>query len=94
MARDSIISNNDSKDDKSDTEVINQDNPVIGNNEEMVVVIPSSQQASLRDELEVVPLFDWSNVPLSPFFEGYMEAKSMLPTPARPCKPNGKVVDR
>ena len=42
LARDSIISNNDSDDDKSDTEVINQDNPVIVNNEEMAVIIPNS----------------------------------------------------
>ena len=94
LARDSIISNNDSDDDKSDTEFINQDNPVIVffflvvadpvivNNEEMAVVIPNSQQVSLRDALEVVPLFDGSNLPLSHFFEGCMEAKAMLPTPA------------
>ena len=43
LARDSIISNKDSDDDKSDTEVINQDNPVIVNIEEMAVVIPNSQ---------------------------------------------------
>ena len=64
LVRDSIISNNDSDDDKSDTEVINQDNPVIVNNEEMGVVIPNSQQVSLRDALEVIPLFDGSNLPL------------------------------
>ena len=61
------ISNKDSDDDKSDTEVINQDNPVIVNNEEMAVVILNSQQVSLRDALEVVPLFDRSNLPLSHF---------------------------
>ena len=82
MARESIISNNDSDDDKSDTEVINQDNPVIVNNEEMAVVIPNNQQVSLRDALEVVPLFDGSNLPLSHFIECCMEAKAMLPTPA------------
>ena len=41
QARDSIISNNDSDDDKSDTEVINEDNPLIVNNEEMAVEIPN-----------------------------------------------------
>ena len=82
LAREFIISNNDSDDDKSDTEVINQDNPVIVNNEEMAVVIPNSQQVSLRDALEVVPLLDGSNLPLSHFIEGCMEAKAMLPTPA------------
>ena len=60
LACDSIISKDD-----SDTEVINQDNPVIANNEEMAAVIPNSQQLSLRDALEVVP-FDGSNLPLSP----------------------------
>ena len=43
LVRESIISNNDSDDDKSDTEVIDQDNPVIVNNEEMAVVIPLSE---------------------------------------------------
>ena len=76
------ISNNDSDDGKSDTEVINQDNPVIANNEGMAVVIPDSQQVSLRDALEVVLLFDRGNLPLSHFIEGSMEAKAMLPTPA------------
>ena len=58
LARGSIISNKDSDDDKSDTEVINEDNPIIVHNEEMAVVMPNSQQVSLRDALEVVPLFD------------------------------------
>ena len=66
MARESIISNNESDDDKSDTEVINQDNPVIVNNEEMAVLIRNSQQVTLRDALEVVPLFDGSNLPILP----------------------------
>ena len=57
LTRDSSISNNDSDDNKSDTEVINQDNTVIINNDEMAVVIFNSQQVSLRDALEVVPLF-------------------------------------
>ena len=48
----------------------------------MAVVIPNSQQVPLRDVLEVVPLFDGSNLPLSHFIEGCMEAKAMLPTPA------------
>ena len=77
-----VISNNDSDNDKSDTEVINQDNLVIVNNEEMAVVIPNSQQVSLREALEVVPLFDGNNLPLSHFIEGCMEVKAMLPTPA------------
>ena len=78
LARDFIISNNDSNDDKSDTEVINQDNPVIVNNEEMAVVIPNSQQVSLRDALEMVPLFDGSKLPLSHFIESCIEARAML----------------
>ena len=83
LARDSIISNNDSDDDgKSDTEVINQDNPAIVNNEEMAAVIPNSHQVTVRDALEVVPLFEGSNLPLSHSIEGCMEAKAMLPTPA------------
>ena len=82
LTRDFIISNNDSDDDKGDTEVVNQDNPIIVNNEEMAVVIPNSQQVSLRDALEVVPLFDGSNFSLSHFIEGCMEAKVMLRTPA------------
>ena len=82
MTRDFIISNNGSDDDKSDTEFVNQNNPIIVNNEEMVFVIPNSQQVSLRDALEVVPLFNGSNLPLSHFIEGCMEAKAMLPAPA------------
>ena len=74
LTRDFIISNNDSDDDKSETEVVNQDNPIIVNNEEMAVVIPNSQQVSLRDALEVVPLFDGSNVSLSHFIEACIEA--------------------
>ena len=82
LARDSIISNNGIDDDKSEPEVINQDNPIIVNNEEMAVVIPNSQQVSLRDALEEVLLFDGSNIPLSHFIEGCTTAKAMLPTPA------------
>ena len=82
LARDSIISNNECDDDESDTEVINQDNPVIVNNEEMVVIILNSHRVSLRNALEVVPLFDGSNIPLSHFIEGCMEAKAMLAIPA------------
>ena len=48
----------------------------------MAIAIPNSQQVSLRAALEVVPLFDGSNVPLSHFIEGCMEAKAMLLTPA------------
>ena len=82
LARDSIINNNDSDDDKSDTEVMNRDNAVIVNKEEIAVVIRNSQQVSLRDALEVVSLFYGSNLPLSHFIEGCMEAKAMLPAPA------------
>ena len=82
LARDFIISNNDSDDGKSDTEVINQDSPVIVNNEEMVVVISNSQQVSLRDALKVVSLIDGSKLPMSHFIVRCMEAKAMLPTPA------------
>ena len=82
LARDSIISNNDSDDDKSNTELINQNNPLIVNDEEMAIAIPNSQQVSIRDALEVAPLFDGSNVPLAHFVKGCMEANPMLPTPA------------
>ena len=51
LVRDSIININDYDDDESNTEVINQDNPIIVNNEEMAVVVPNSQQVSLRDAL-------------------------------------------
>ena len=74
-----MVSNNDS-DDKSDTEVVHQDNSIIVNNEEMAVVISNSQQVSSRDALEVAPLFGGSNVPFSHFIEGCMEVKAMLPT--------------
>ena len=52
------------------------------NNDEMAVVIPNCKQVFLRDALEVVSMFDGSNVPLSHIIEGCMEAKAMLPTPA------------
>ena len=39
------------------------------------MALPNSQQVSLRNGLEVVPLFDGSNIPLLHFIE-------MLPTPA------------
>ena len=41
---------------------------------------PNSPQVSLRDALEVVPLFDECNIPSSNFIEGRYEAKAMLPT--------------
>ena len=53
-------------------------NPII--NKEMV--LPNSQELSLRDALQVVPLFDGSNIPLLHFIKGFYEAKVMLPTPA------------
>ena len=46
------------------------------------MALPNGQQVSLRDALEVVPLFDRSNIPLSHFIEGCYEAKAMLPTPS------------
>ena len=45
------------------------------------MAVPDTQQVSLCDTLEVVPLFDGSNIPLSHFIEGCYEAKEMLPTP-------------
>ena len=45
---------------------------LIINNE---MVLPNNQQVSLHDALEVVPLFDGSNIPLSHFIEGSYEAK-------------------
>lgn len=39
----------------------------------------SSQVISLRDALEVVPLFSGRNIPLGQFIEGCEEAKAMLP---------------
>ena len=53
-------------------------NPITNNE----MVLPNNQQVSLRDALEVVPLFDGINIPLSHFIEGCYEAKAMLPTPA------------
>ena len=46
------------------------------------MALPNSQQVSLRDSLEVVPLFDGSNIPLSHFIEECYDAKAILPTPA------------
>ena len=40
------------------------------------------EKISLRDAIEVVPLFDESNIPLSHSIEGCYEAKAMLPTRA------------
>ena len=48
----------------------------------MAIAIPNNQQISLREALEVVPLFDGIIVPLSHFNEGCMAAQAMLPTPA------------
>ena len=63
--------------------------PVHNNSEQNVnqiinneMALPNSQQVSLRNALEVVPLFDASNIPLSNFIEGRYEAKAMLPAPA------------
>ena len=41
--------------------------------------IPNNQQVSLRDALEIVPIFDGRSVPLVHFIEGCGEAKQMLP---------------
>ena len=46
------------------------------------MALPNGQRVSLRDALEVVPLFDGNNIPLPHFIEGCYEAKAMLPTPA------------
>ena len=42
------------------------------------MALPNSQKVSLSDALQVVPLFDRSNIPLSDFIEGCYEAKAML----------------
>ena len=80
-----ILSNHDSDDNSTDDDQMEQ--PVHNNPEENVnpiinneMDLPNSQQVSLRDELEGVPLFDGSNIPLSHFLEGCYEAKAMLPT--------------
>ena len=52
--------------------------PIINNE----MVVPNNQQVSLRDALEVVPLFDGSNIPLSHFIDGCYEVKAILPIPA------------
>ena len=62
-----ILSNNDSDDNSTDNEQMEQTvhnnpeenvNPIINNE----MVLPNNQQVSLRDALEVVPLFDESNI--------------------------------
>ena len=52
--------------------------PIINNK----MAQPNSQQVSLRDAWDVVPLFDGTNIPLSHFIQGCYEAKAMLRTPA------------
>ena len=45
--------------------------------------IPHNQQVSLRNALEIVPIFDGRSVPLLHFIGGCEEAKQMLqPIPA------------
>ena len=82
-----ILSNHDNDNNSTDNEQMEQIvhnnpaenvNPIINNE----MVLPNNQQESLRDTLEVVPLFNGSNIPLSHFIEGCYEAKAMLPTPA------------
>lgn len=41
--------------------------------------LPNNQQVSLRDALELVPVFDGKNIPVVSFIEGCHEAKLMLP---------------
>ena len=82
-----ILSNHDSDDNSTDNEQMEQivhNNPAENVNpiRKHEMVLPNNQQVSLRDALEVVPLFDGSNIPLSQFIEGCNEAKAMLPTPA------------
>ena len=87
LKRQTILSNNHSDDNSTDNEQMDQivhNSPAenvnpIRNNE---MALPNNQQVSLRDALEVVPLFDGSNILLSHFIEGCYEAKAMLPTPA------------
>lgn len=45
---------------------------------ETTMQIPYNSQVSLRDALEVVPLFDGKNISLGSFIEGCEEAKQML----------------
>ena len=87
LTRKTVTSNHDSDDNSTDNEQMEQ--PVHNNPEENVnpfinneMALPNSQQVSLRDALEVVPLFNGSNIPLSHFIEGFYKAKAMLPTPA------------
>ena len=46
------------------------------------MALPNTQQVSLCDALEVVSLFDGSNIPLSHFIEECYEVKAILPAPA------------
>ena len=70
-----ITSDHDSNSNSTDNEQMEQIvhnnpgenvNPIINNE----MVLPNNQQVSLRDVLEVVPLFDGSNISLSHFIEG------------------------
>ena len=76
LTRQKITSNHNSDDNIADNEQIEQN--VHNSTKEDA----NSQQVSLRDALEVVPLFDRSNIPISNFIEGCNETKTMLPTPA------------
>ena len=67
LTRKTITSNHDSDDNSTDNEQMEQIvhnnpeenvNPIISNE----MVLPNNQQVSLRDALEVVPLFDESNI--------------------------------
>lgn len=48
----------------------------------------SSQVISLRDAVEVVPLFSGRNIPLGQFIEGCEEARLMLPPNLNLASPN------
>ena len=72
-----LISIHDSDNDASENEDLN--NSKLINN---AMALPNNQQVSLRDALEVVPMFDGNNIPFSHFFEGCLEAKAMLPVGA------------
>ena len=48
-------------------------------NNPQVISVAHNQVVSLRDALEVVPIFTGDNISLDQFIEGCREAKDMLP---------------
>ena len=48
-------------------------------NNPQVITVTHNQVVSLRDALEVVPIFTEDNISLDQFIEGCREAKYMLP---------------